>query len=134
MKSWMVGCCLVLAGCAGAVTEATKVSPIEAERLIRSDSTVVVLDVRTEDEFKGTLGHLDGALLIPIQSLGERVSELEQYRSQTIVVYCRTGGRSTRASSMLKGKGFRVLNMDGGITQWNAEHLPVVKESAREKN
>lgn len=130
MKSIVMVVGLILAGCAGAATESPRVTPGEARHLIESDSSVIVLDVRTQAEYDGPLGHLAKARLIPVQELEQRVNELEPFRSQTIVVYCRTGGRSTRASATLKGKGFRVLNMDGGITRWNSEHLPVVMEQA----
>ena len=117
-----------LAGCAGSGVDAPKISPAQAEHLIQTDSTLVILDVRTPEEFNGPLGHLGHAMLIPVQKLDERVGELEPYRSRTIVVYCRTGHRGGRATALLKEKGFNALNIDGGITRWDKEHLPVVME------
>jgi len=118
----------LLAGCADPGADAPKISPAQAEHLIQTDSTLVILDVRTPEEFNGPLGHLGHAMLIPVQNLGERVGELEPYKSRTIVVYCRTGHRAGRATALLKGKGFKAFNLDGGITRWDKEHLPVVKE------
>jgi alpha-L-fucosidase len=99
---------------------------------MQKDSSIVILDVREVSEYKGETGHLANAILIPNQKLEERLGELEQYRSRTIVAYCQRGGRSARAGSMLKEKGFRVLNMDGGILRWNAENRPVIREFLRE--
>ena len=119
---------LLLAGCAGSGVNAPKISPAQAEHLIQIDSTIVILDVRTPEEFNGPLGHLGHALLIPVQNLGERAGELEPYKSRTIVVYCRSGKRGGRATALLKGRGFHAFNIDGGIIGWDKEHLPVVKE------
>jgi len=123
---------LFVAGCAGSLVETPKVTPSEIQALIQRDSSIVILDVRTESEYKGETGHIAKAILIPIQNLEERLIELEPYRSCSIVVYCRRGGRSARASALLMGKGFRVLNMDGGIEKWNTENRPVVREFLQE--
>ena len=128
MKPTLFVALLLVAGCAGSLVEAPRVTPSEVEALMQHDSNVVVLDVRTESEYNGETGHLQNSVLQPIQGLEDRLAELEPYRSRTLVVYCRTGGRSTRASTLLKEKGFKVLNMEGGITRWNNENRPVIKE------
>ncbi len=104
------------------------IAPLQADSLLRTDTTIVVLDVRTPGEFKSESGHLRAALLLPVQELEERLGELEPYREKTIVTYCRSGVRSARAAAILSHHGFRVLNMTGGILEWNSEKLPVVKE------
>ncbi|MFQ5798735.1 MAG: rhodanese-like domain-containing protein [Bacteroidota bacterium] len=104
------------------------ISVQEAYEIIRKDTSIVLLDVRTMPEFLGELGHLQGAYLIPIQELEERVGELEAYKDKTIIVYCRSGRRSSWASTILNTRGFKVLNIEGGMLKWNAEKLPVVKE------
>lgn len=103
-------------------------NPAEARELITHDTSIVVLDVRTPQEFSGETGHLAGAILIPIQELDKRIGELDPYKSKTILAYCRTGHRSGQAQRLLKAHGFKVLNMAGGILKWNEEKLPVVKE------
>ena len=113
MKSSLIIALLFVAGCAGSFMEAPKVTPSEVQALSQRDSSIIILDVRTESEYRGETGHLVNAILIPNQNLGERLAELEPYRSRTIVVYCRTGGRSARASALLKDNGFHALNMDG---------------------
>jgi rhodanese-related sulfurtransferase len=97
--------------------------------LLVEDSSVVLLDVRTPEEFRSETGHLSGAMLIPVQELEHRTVELEQYKERTIIAYCRTGRRSSTAATLLNGKGFNVLNMTGGIVRWNTEQRPVVKGS-----
>jgi glyoxylase-like metal-dependent hydrolase (beta-lactamase superfamily II)/rhodanese-related sulfurtransferase len=83
-----------------------------------------VLDVREPDEFTGSLGHIAGAILIPLGSLNQRFSEME--KSKPVVVVCRSGARSAQATVMLKNAGFpRVANLAGGMLRWRAQHLPV---------
>ncbi|MGA9118918.1 MAG: rhodanese-like domain-containing protein [Bacteroidota bacterium] len=108
-------------------------SPVEAEKALKGDSTLVVLDVRTSDEFGSETGHLRGARLIPVQELDKRMGELDPVKARTIIVYCRTGHRSKIAQNMLLAKGFNAINVTGGIVQWNAKHLPVVKEPREQK-
>ena len=83
-----------------------------------SDSTVVVLDVRTEAEFSGPLGKLDGVINIPIQELDARYMELSEYKDQEIEVICRTGNRSGTATQFLREKGFNAKNVLGGMTEY----------------
>lgn len=65
-----------------------------------------VVDVRTPGEFRG--GHVKGALNIPVHELDARMSELKQ--GDKVIVYCRSGARSGRAASLLKAKGYEVLD------------------------
>ncbi len=104
------------------------VSPEDVLSLAARDSTVVLLDVRTPEEFTSETGHLAGALLIPVQELEDRVGELTGYRDRTIIVYCLAGHRSTRATAILQRHGFKAKNMEGGITRWRDEHFPTVQE------
>jgi len=103
------------------------ISSLEAFKLLQSDSNIVVLDVRTPAEFNGETGHLAHALLIPVQELERRVGELQKYKSNLIIVYCRTGHRSANAAEILQKHGYNARNMEGGITRWRTEQLPVVK-------
>src|SRR5208283_1016801 len=105
------------------------ISPSDAHKLLQGDSTIVVLDVRTPAEFSSETGHLAHALLLPVQELEQRVDELQKYQQKLIIVYCRSGHRSTAATEILQKHGYNVRNMEGGITRWIAEELPVVKEN-----
>lgn len=106
-------------------------APAVVQEKIAADSTIVLLDVRTPSEWNSTTGHLRGAILIPVQQLAERVSELDPYRGRPVIVYCRTQNRSAHAASFLKERGFDVTVMAGGITRWNSEERPVVHETER---
>ncbi len=105
------------------------ISPLEVSNLMLKDTTIVLLDVRTPAEFKSETGHLKNAILVPLQELENRIDELKKYKKKEIIVYCRTGHRSTNAEKILLKHGYNAMNMTGGITRWNAEGLPVVKEA-----
>jgi rhodanese-related sulfurtransferase len=133
MKKLVVGAvvlCILIVALALARTLQDKgdMSPAEAQKALDADSALVVLDVRTPEEYRSETGHLRGAVLIPVQQLEERLGELDTSRSRTILVYCRAGHRSKRAQGILDSHGFRTINMTGGIVQWNAEQRPVVLE------
>jgi len=104
-------------------------SPEDLRALIAAgDTTLLLLDVRTPEEYESETGHLDNSLLIPVQELDRRMTELEPYRGKTIVAYCRSGRRSAQAAEMLREKGFSVLNMTGGIIIWNERKFPVMRK------
>ena len=99
------------------------ISVWEAQLLMESDLDIVILDVRTVGEYNS--GYIEGAILIPVSELEGRIDELD--RNKTIIVYCRSGGRSVTACNILVNHGFEnVYNMLGGINAWIAAGLPVV--------
>ncbi len=80
---------------------------------------VLVLDVREPDEFTGELGHIPGAMLIPLGQLPARIGELPKDRP--VVCVCKSGGRSGKATALLQRSGFRCANLPGGMLRWNSE-------------
>ena len=82
------------------------------------DSNTVVLDVRTEEEFHGPLGHIKGAILIPIDELSARVNELNEVKNKDIYVVCRSGNRSNFGKDILRENNFNAINIDGGMLAW----------------
>jgi len=88
------------------------------------DGLVTVLDVRPEDEF--ALGHLPGALNIPLAALEQRLAELPADRE--VVAYCRGPYcvLSFEAVSALRARGYLVRRLEDGYPEWKAAGLPVV--------
>jgi glyoxylase-like metal-dependent hydrolase (beta-lactamase superfamily II)/rhodanese-related sulfurtransferase len=85
---------------------------------------VQIVDVREPNEFEGSLGHVPGAILIPLGSLTERAGELSKERP--IVTVCRSGARSAHATVLLSREGFaRVANLSGGMLRWRSQRFPV---------
>tara|TARA_Y100000591_G_scaffold273553_1_gene249516 strand:- start:39 stop:416 length:378 start_codon:yes stop_codon:yes gene_type:complete len=86
------------------------------------DKNTIVLDVRTEEEYFGPLGHIENAILIPIQELQSRLDELNQFKNETIYVVCRSGQRSNVGKDILNANNFRAVNVDGGMISWRPEN------------
>jgi rhodanese-related sulfurtransferase len=107
-------------------TQAKLISPKEAFERSKSEKDILLLDVRTQEEYAE--GHIANSLLIPIQELAGRVDELLPYKDKTIIAYCRTGHRSGKATELLGAKGFTVYNMEGGMIKWTDAKLPVVEK------
>ncbi len=101
-------------------------SPRELAALLRSDPPPLVLDVREPEEFVGDLGHVEGALLVPMDALVARLPRLADRADRPVVVVCRAGARSASAAALLAAAGFRhVFNLEGGMVAWHAAGLPV---------
>lgn len=105
----------------------TNITVSEAKTMTDSSMSLTVLDVRNPDEYSA--GHIRNANLIPVDQLASRLNELEE--SSNILVYCRLGVRSTRASQTLADNNFtNIYNMLGGITAWIASGFPVYTQYA----
>jgi rhodanese-related sulfurtransferase/DNA-binding transcriptional ArsR family regulator len=87
------------------------------------DGLVTVLDVRPEDEF--ALGHLPGAVNIPLSDLERRLAELSP--NQEIVAYCRGTFcvLAFEAVAALRARGFKARRLEEGYPEWKAAKLPV---------
>jgi rhodanese-related sulfurtransferase len=102
------------------------ISAKEAKELI-AKGEAQVLDVRTPSEFSG--GHIPGAINIDIGSPTFEVAIKKLDMSKPYVVNCQSGGRSSRACSIMQNLGFKsAMNLDGGITSWKSEGFPVEKQ------
>jgi rhodanese-related sulfurtransferase len=88
---------------------------------------LVVLDVREQVEWDH--GHIEGALHVPLMDLPDRLAELSA-ESQTLVV-CKVGGRSAQATGWLAQQGFDVVNLDGGMLDWEGAGRPMVSENGQ---
>jgi rhodanese-related sulfurtransferase len=101
------------------------VGPEQADGLVRSGA--VLLDVREHSEWQA--GHAPGARQVPLAELEGKLGALPLDRR--VVVACRSGNRSARATALLVRSGFEAVNLNGGMQAWAAAGLPV--ETARAK-
>ncbi len=103
------------------VSEEFQISAEELKERLNNGGSVVLLDVREPLEWE--IAHLDGAVLMPVAQVPNRVHELST--ADEIVVYCKSGGRSARITNFLRELGFRkVKNLEGGIDAWADEIDP----------
>ena len=103
----------------------TGVGPDEASDLKREGA--VLLDVREVDEWKA--GHAPGARHVPLGDVASRPDSLP--RDRRLVVMCRSGHRSSRATALLVDSGFDAVNLDGGMRAWAGAGLPLEAAGGR---
>jgi rhodanese-related sulfurtransferase len=108
----------------GSTTRST--DPVEAQDLVRDGA--VLVDVREQGEWDA--GHAPKAKHHPLGGLAGSMDRLP--RGRTLVVVCRSGNRSARATKMLTQEGFDAVNLTGGMTAWKAAGYPVVNSRGRQ--
>jgi sulfur-carrier protein adenylyltransferase/sulfurtransferase len=97
-----------------AIDEHQTISPAELEKLLEGE-LVLLVDVRTPEEH--AICAIEGSVLIPLQDLAYRFSELD--KNKHIIVYCKSGIRGAKALALLSTEGFEgVRNLSGGILAW----------------
>jgi molybdopterin/thiamine biosynthesis adenylyltransferase/rhodanese-related sulfurtransferase len=103
-----------------------QLDPADArDELARGDA--VLIDTREQHEWDEA--HLEGATLVPPDTVAERIEEVVPDRSQRVLLYCRVGNRSARAADVLESRlGYEdVASIDGGILAWQQAGLPVIE-------
>jgi molybdopterin/thiamine biosynthesis adenylyltransferase/rhodanese-related sulfurtransferase len=104
----------------GAIPE---MSPHELKRRMDAGEPLELIDVR--EPFESEIARIDGAKLIPLGEITERLDELN--RERPIVVHCHSGKRSAQAARLLQQRGFgNVYNLEGGIDAWSDQIDPNV--------
>ena len=103
------------------------VSPKVFSEQIKATKYPVVLDVRTPDEFAE--GYIANAVNLDFYKPDFQSQVARLNKEQTYFVYCKAGGRSASAADIMRKEGFKnVVDLDGGITAWEKEKLPIVKQ------
>jgi rhodanese-related sulfurtransferase len=108
---------------AGGVSTDQRITPQEYQSSYATRDHLLV-DVRTAEEFR--TGHIAGAKNIALQNLPQQMAGLP--KEKPIVVYCRSGARSSNARQMLTKAGLNNVHDLGGLTQWQAQGLPTTRE------
>jgi rhodanese-related sulfurtransferase len=102
---------------------AQNVTPEGAYQLVAQNQDLYLLDVRTPAEYRQA--RLEGARLIPIDQLANRINELPSNRP--ILVYCAVGSRSAQVVNYLARRGYsEIYNLYGGIYSWAQRGYPVL--------
>lgn len=95
---------------------------MNAERLSLKVDDYLLLDVRNPHEWEA--GHIPGSVHLPLDQLGIRLGEVAT--SGPVVVVCRSGPRSVQGADFLRGHGFQVDHLEGGVTAWLDAGLPLI--------
>jgi uncharacterized membrane protein YdjX (TVP38/TMEM64 family)/rhodanese-related sulfurtransferase len=111
----------------GTLRRGPVMSTEEFRRRYDTDGNLLVLDVRTAEDFVGEQGHIQDALNIPLEALRQRMDELGDDLERPIAIVCRTDKRSAKAARLLAEQGFGDVHVvRGGMTKWLEAGLPVV--------
>lgn len=104
------------------------VQPTIAYQMALDNPQIVILDVRAAPEFDGSLGHLHGAISVPLEELRSKLSELLPYRKSTVLVYADVESDATAAARILSTAGFGyTIVVRGGIRAWIESGYQTVK-------
>jgi len=102
-------------------------SPSKAIRLMNNNDDILILDIRTEADYKS--GHINGAKNVPLNNFATSIGGLSGSKSEPVLLYCNSGNTVTRAIKMLKKAGFeQVNNLEGGIAAWKEANMPLTKK------
>ena len=108
-----------------AQSHAADISQTQLQQLMKSNQEIVILDVRTAEEF--AKGHIANAVNISHDELDTRLLELTNAKDKQVVIYCRSGRRAEVARKLLSEQGFKHLDhLSGDFNAWTDKNLPVV--------
>jgi len=93
-----------------------KITPKDALDLLKGDKKAVLIDVRTEEEYR--LIRIPGSLLIPDYEIREKIEKAVPDKNTPIILYCTDGTRSANAAKILVEMGYTKVFDLGGILDW----------------
>ena len=96
-----------------------QISPKEAKERMAGEPGIILLDVRTAEEYAGK--RIPGALLMPVDTVGQEASRVITNRASIIFVYCQAGVRAANACQELVRQGYQNVFCLGGIASWPYE-------------
>ena len=125
----VIACLLASLGLNTACAQASyENADVKGFAVLMNDPNVVVLDVRSAEEFKE--GHIEGAVNID-QAQNNFIEKAKATIpiDKTIAVYCRSGRRSANAAGKLAAEGYKCMNLKGGILAWKGAKMPVTTDT-----
>lgn len=129
MIRFFLGLVLTVAVCScgqAQSSESKKLSALEATEKIKANPEIQIVDVRTKGEFKG--GHVTNASNVEISSAEFKSMAAALDKNKPVLVYCLSGGRSSKAAEYFKAEGFKeIYEMPGGMMEWRSQNLPEIK-------
>ena len=115
----------------GSIRKGAMLNIANLKRRMDEGEDILLLDVRTTEDYDGEQGHIAGSTLLPLEELEQRIDEINDYYEKTVVTICRTDRKSAKAARLLAEKGFADVHVAKmGMTDWIKNDYPVVKNSA----
>ncbi len=94
------------------------VEDVSPDEVNAKSNNLTIVDVRTQEEYTGELGHIPNSKLVTLDTLMDHIDDIP--KDKTVVFICRSGRRSANATAIAKDQGFEsVFNMKGGMLLWN---------------
>ena len=94
------------------------ISVAELRSLLRENLNATIIDVRTLGEFNGPLGHIDGAISIPLSEISNSIINLKSTDEDVYYMICKSGARSAKATQLMRNSGLNAINVSGGMMAW----------------
>ena len=107
---------MLLTSCKVGSAKYENITAQEAKEIMDNEENYVILDVRTLDEYNS--GHIKNAILIPNDEIKQKAETILKDKNQLILVYCRSGRRSSSAAKTLAKLGYKNVKNFGGIIDW----------------
>ena len=109
---------LILFACSKKVRQSS-ISVDQLRLLLRDNSNIALIDVRTAGEFNGPLYHIDGAQSIPLSDLSSYIVDLKSEDEKKYYMICKSGARSAKATQIMKNSDLNAINVSGGMMAWS---------------
>jgi len=114
----------------GSIRKGAMLSITDLKQRIDAGEDILLLDVRTAEDYDGEQGHIAGSLLLPLEQLEQRIDEISDYYEKPVVTICRTDRKSAKAAQLLAEKGFADVHVAKmGMTDWIKNRYPVEKHN-----
>ncbi len=112
----------------GSIRKGAMLSSGNLKQRLDNGEDLLLLDVRTAEDYNGEQGHIAGATLLPLEQLENRLDEINDYLEKPVVTICRTDRKSSKAALLLVKKGFADVHVvKKGMTGWLKNSYPVEK-------
>ena len=95
------------------------ISPLEGKNRLDTDKNIILIDVRTPDEYAQV--HIPNSKSLPLNKLESGISKIAKDKESEIIVYCLSGARAASACSQLSTMGYTNVSNMGGIQSWKYE-------------
>jgi uncharacterized membrane protein YdjX (TVP38/TMEM64 family)/rhodanese-related sulfurtransferase len=100
----------------------------ELKQRLDKNEDMLLLDVRTADDYVGEQGHITGSTLVPLEELEQRIDEIGDFLEKPVITICRTDRKSAKAAQLLAKKGFTDVHVARmGMTDWIKNEYPTEK-------
>ena len=112
----------------GSIRRGAMLSVASLKQRLDAGEDILLLDVRTAEDYDGEQGHIAGSTLVPLEKLEQRIDEISDYYEKTVAIICRTDRKSAKAARILAEQGFADVHVTKmGMTDWIKNRYPVEK-------